>query len=172
MLVIEPQSFCRLVAFPLPLRLFDAVSNCLPKWLYRLLSYLRKIWSMETNIRRCFRKCDNAHFPKRRQCLPWSVLQWLTKHLLNCSRCRCGSWCLIHSTYQAQYLLLIDRVAHQAYIAAVAAAVLAGGAPPADPDPFSETFCWCAFRAPECFWWAYIQKSLAYYTYWSWSCCS
>jgi hypothetical protein len=34
--------------------------------------------------------------------------------------------------------LFIDRVTHQTYIAAVAAAVLAGVTPPADPDPYSE----------------------------------
>ena len=37
-----------------------------------------------------------------------------------------------------QYLLFINRVTHQSYIAVVVTAVLAGVPPSADPDPFSE----------------------------------
>ena len=39
----------------------------------------------------------------------------------------------------AECLVLIDRASHRAYIGAVTAAVLARVAPPAAPDPFSES---------------------------------
>ena len=93
----------------------------------------------EDQLKEMHSKVRQCTLPEKKTMLVMICLTMTYKSICSTARAAAavlGVVYIPHTT--AQYLLFIDRLPHQTYIAAVAAAVLAGVTPPADPDPYSE----------------------------------